>query len=71
MGCEEHGKAAYVFTCIVLMVCIVALSGCGSSGDAEAANEKIIETFTIQENTFVLFTDDPVSEPCVIRNPEQ
>ncbi len=61
MNGQLYEKAIWTLACVVFVAFGLALGGCGSdfngTGDAEAAERRLIETFIIEPDTFVLTTD--------------
>ena len=59
-----YEKAAWKIVCASSFALCLALGGCNSVGnEAEAAQSRIIETFTIEPNSFFLLAD---SEPNIV-----
>ncbi len=61
MNGKLYVKVIWTLACVVFIAFGLALGGCGSgfngTGDAEAAERRLIETFIIEPDTFVLTTD--------------
>lgn len=62
MNGRLYEKTAWKMACVSFFVLCLALGGCNSVGrDAEAVQSRIIETFTIDPNSFFLLADSAPS----------
>lgn len=58
-----YENTGWKVTCATFFVVSLALAGCNFGNDTEAAQGRIIETFSIEPDSFVLLTD---SDPDIV-----
>jgi hypothetical protein len=57
MVCQEYGKTGWLMVYAVFLALGIGLGGCNNGNSAQAAQGRLVETFSIAPNSFVLLTE--------------